>query len=148
MSPIRGVWLFYARSFDVFGRSRRFEMLWANVFFWAVCGIFVYFLFRYGLDGNGDDIENLTPVGETLSYGFIAFALISFIPMITLQIRRFHDMGHSGWLVALFACLNIIPPIGALGGIVQFFWTQFGSGTAGANKYGQDPRFTPGYEFQ
>ena len=60
-------------------------------------------------------------------------SLITIIPWTTLSIRRFHDMNHTGWLVALFMGLWVIPPIG--------------SGTAGHNPYGLDPRFSRTADF-
>ena len=57
-------------------------------------------------------------------------------------------MGYTGWIVALFIGLYFIPFVGTLGAIIQFLWLFFGSGTAGNNAYGPDPRFQYRYAFE
>ncbi len=73
----------------------------------------------------------LTMLSPTL--GLVGMVL--YIPMLVLgvilAIRRFHDLGKSGW----FALLIIIP-------IVNFFvslWLIFGAGSPAANGYGLPP---------
>ena len=55
-----------------------------------------------------------------------------------LRIRRFHDLGQSGWLVLAFIVLGVLPVIGILADIVNFVWYMF-RGTVGPNQYGKDP---------
>ena len=71
---------------------------------------------------------------------YALLVLVSIIPSITLSIRRFHDLGHTGWLTALFFGLNFIPMIGPISGLICFLWLFLGKGTIGSNAYGQDPR--------
>ena len=47
------------------------------------------------------------------------------------MIRRFHDLGKSGWYV-----LTLIIPLIDIGVILYLL---FAPGTAGANEYGDDP---------
>lgn len=55
-----------------------------------------------------------------------------FIPMLAVQVRRFHDQDKSGW----FALFNIIPYLGVV--IVLIFMAI--DGTPGENRYGPDPK--------
>lgn len=59
------------------------------------------------------------------------FLLVTFIPSIAVQIRRFHDQDRSGF----FVLLNFIPFIeGIL--VLVFMCLQ---GTKGENRFGPDP---------
>ena len=62
----------------------------------------------------------------------LAFVAASFIPALAVQVRRFHDLGKSGWMVLL----GFIPLIGAI--IVLVFMCM--DGTRGENEYGPDPK--------
>lgn len=63
---------------------------------------------------------------------FLLFALIVAISLLTVQIRRFHDLDLSGW----FVLLNAIPYVGWA--IVLLF--MLAGGTRGDNQFGPDPR--------
>lgn len=73
------------------------------------------------------------PAGAELKDGPIinALNLITFLPGLSLLVRRLHDVGHSGWWVP-----TILPPL---------YWS-FKKGTPGPNDYGDDPLsfYTPG----
>lgn len=57
---------------------------------------------------------------------------VLFIPFsFSLQIRRLHDLDHSGWLTLL----NFVPVIG----YIFPLYVTFVSGTDGVNKYGEKP---------
>jgi len=67
-----------------------------------------------------------------LSAGLLAlFLLAILLPSITLVIRRFHDMGVSGWLVIL----TFIPYVS----FIVFFIQLLVPGTQGYNKWGYNP---------
>lgn len=58
---------------------------------------------------------------------------IALIPLVfAVYIKRFHDLGKSGW----FSLLLIVPLVNILVGI---FWLGFVKGTDGPNEYGEDP---------
>ncbi len=63
------------------------------------------------------------------------YALLMVIPTISLQIRRLHDTGRSGW--NLF--LSIIPLVGPIM-LLVYFCTE---GDEGNNEYGPDPKTIP-----
>lgn len=56
------------------------------------------------------------------------------VPLIAVQVRRFHDQDRSGW----FALLNLIPYVGPL--IV--FAMMLIDGVPGDNRFGPDPKNT------
>ncbi len=62
----------------------------------------------------------------------LIYALIIFIPALSLQVRRLHDTGKSGW----FLLISFVPMIG---GILLFVFMVLDS-TPGANKYGPNPK--------
>ena len=66
------------------------------------------------------------------------FALANILPNIMLQIRRFHDLGQTGWLVLAFMVLGALPGIGLIFDLAHIIWFIF-PGTSGPNKYGPDP---------
>ncbi|MEM7327151.1 MAG: DUF805 domain-containing protein [Pseudomonadota bacterium] len=147
MGPITAFTSFFARYFDVYGRSRRSEFGWM-VLIHLTAMVALYMVIRVFEDGTVSTAHgDLSAVSSLLISATSLVWIGMLIPWTTLTVRRFHDMGQSGWLVALFAGLWIIPPIGMIGSVVQFFWILFGAGTAGSNAYGHDPRFSGGLEF-
>lgn len=71
---------------------------------------------------------------DALGYGpvYILYALGSFIPSLSLSVRRLHDIGRSGWWMLLL----LIPCIGAI--ILLVFAVTEGDGQT--NTYGPDPK--------
>lgn len=126
--------------FDFSGRSRRSEYWWFVLFAVilivpaALIEAFVLEDFYYGV--FGDYVESSSglkawidqwvyiPVTMTLSYA-------TMIPIMSLQMRRLHDVGFSGWPVVLAVVMNeaavIIPfepefqTVFNQGGNVQFW---------------------------
>ena len=147
MGPILAVKLFYKRAFDVTGRSRRSEYIFVSFFQLAVGISLCLLAFTIGQSGiYRNDSFNMFGMIVASVYGL--FVIVNVIPWMTLSIRRFHDMGYTGWIVALFIGLYFIPFVGTLGAIIQFLWLFFGGGTAGNNAYGPDPRFQYRYAFE
>ena len=60
------------------------------------------------------------------------FSLIIFIPSLSVTVRRFHDIGRTGWWLLLM----LIP---ILGWIAVFVFTLLDS-ESGSNKYGSNPK--------
>lgn len=147
MGPVTAVSRFFTHYFDFYGRARRFEYGWVLMMHLGV-NVFGSLLFINSVGTDFDfDVDPLGPVSGGLAFALGVFGIGTIIPWISLSIRRFHDMNYSGWMAALFMGLWLIPPIGFIGAIVQFFWMLLGGGTAGVNKYGEDPRFQPFIEF-
>ena len=111
------------------GRAQRSEMWWFVLFFVIVSTI-------VGAADSAIFGKNVFMMGGMeFSYnaGYFGniFALATFLPMLSVDVRRLHDVGKSGWWILLI----LIPLIGA---IVLLIW-MIGKGTEGENKYGADP---------
>lgn len=102
------------------GRACRSEFWFWNLFVFlgiVVAATLDGFMGVGGLDGTGP-IE-----------GF--FSLATFIPGISVTVRRLHDVERSGWWYWLIFVIII-------GWIVLLYWLVT-KGTDGANEYGEDP---------
>lgn len=116
-------WVFAAfkRTFEIRGRSRRKEY-WLYTLFIIVMTIILLVVdsaFELYIDEDTGMLSTL-------------FLLATFITSFTVTIRRFHDIGKSGWWILL----NFIPFIGT---IVIFVFTVLNS-EAKTNAYGEDPK--------
>ena len=86
---------------------------------------------------DGKPLTNLAPrifdtVLVILTAIITPITLIIGMPFaISLQIRRLHDLGQSGWLLLL----QFVPFVGIIFPLCLFFWP----GTATDNKYGSRP---------
>jgi uncharacterized membrane protein YhaH (DUF805 family) len=121
------------RYADFSGRSRRKEYWMFHLgilLFYLAIGILVGITFP--LPANADGLEGESPV-VWLIVALIGLSLLALIiPLLAVQIRRFHDQDYSGWMVLL----GLIPYIGSL--IVLVFMCL--EGTTGDNRYGPDPK--------
>jgi uncharacterized membrane protein YhaH (DUF805 family) len=100
----------FTKKYAVFeGRARRKEFWYVQLFYISTTSLLAY-------------------VGGDLYWAFI---IVSTIPIISLYVRRLHDIDKSGW----WYWLVIIPLLGIL--ILIFFAVQ--KGTVGANRFGPDP---------
>lgn len=147
MGPILALKLFFTRGLNVTGRSRRSEYVWVTLFHTALLILIGFVVYKVGSEGAVAEFEDLNMLGKGVISVFSIYWFITLIPWVTLSIRRFHDLGHTGWLVLLFFGLGFIPLLGMLGAIAQFCWLFFRSGHAGTNSYGHDPRHGFRYVF-
>ena len=67
-------------------------------------------------------------------YGTISgiYSLAVVIPSIAVSVRRFHDVGKSGWMYFII----LIPLVGA----IWFLVLMATDGNKGSNEYGSDPK--------
>jgi uncharacterized membrane protein YhaH (DUF805 family) len=126
----------YGKYATFSGRARRSEYWFFQLFFWLV-----YIAF-FALIGVG----NAFPQGATrglfvglVGLAFIAFVLGSFLPHLSVLVRRLHDGDRSGW----WYWIALVPLVGAIL-LLVWFCTK---GTDGSNRYGPDP-FDPAHEFK
>ena len=66
-----------------------------------------------------------------ISFFFLGITLLTFIPAISVGVRRLHDTNRSGF----FLLISFIPFIGAL--VLLFLLIP--EGTKGKNRFGSDP---------
>lgn len=124
--------MFFRRYVDFEGRSTRAEYWWVQLL--NVLIIIALFILAYLITGGDfDDDLVFIPVGIG---GIYLLAII--IPTLALEVRRFHDLNQTGWLVLVFRVLSFVPVVSLFSGIGQIIWFCF-PGTQGPNKYGADP---------
>lgn len=129
------VGLFYRNYVNFEGRASRSEHWWPFLMQMIVyIALFVAFAFVLGSNSNVETAE-FTPAAMGLLMAMGLFALINFLPNLSLQVRRFHDLDQTGWLVLVFTIANGI--IG-LTWFAHMIWYMV-RGTNGPNKYGPDP---------
>jgi len=143
MGFVEAVKAFYRNYVKFDGRSSRSEYWWVALF----QGIVTLLLLIPAFGGMMAEIQAAVDAGVEPSMmsmfgpGMIPlaiFALINFIPGISLMVRRFHDRGQTGWLTLAYYVCAFIPFVSLIAGIaliVNFCM----AGTAGPNKYGSDP---------
>ena len=107
---------------DFDGRARRME-------FWAftLANIVVGSIFL-ALDHFAGTYDPDTPMGLFNT----VYSIIVFIPSLAVSIRRFHDVGYSGWMI-LFGLIPII-------GWIWFIVIAATEGHANPNYYGSNPK--------
>lgn len=115
----------YKRYFEFTGRSRRKEY-WMFTLLQILIALAIVAL-AFSFSNQGEDA-----VLGVLYGGLGLLVLVSFIPSLAVQVRRFHDQNLTGWLVLL----GFIPYVGGL--IILIFMCI--DGTRGPNKYGADPK--------
>lgn len=79
----------------------------------------------------------------------ILFTLYSFIPSITLTVRRLHDLNFSGWLFLIVILLSVIMVLFSNNKIIYYsllfvlfsgiIYLFFKKGNPTTNKYGKSP---------
>ena len=128
-NPIEWATLGYRRCRDVSGRSSRQEF-W--IFLATSLAIHIAMIILIGI--GSIDIsasDSLTVVSIIVSIIELFFTLYFLICLVTIQIRRFHDLGLS----AGFTLLNLIPYIGwAIVLLIMIL-----PGNRGDNSFGPDP---------
>lgn len=84
------------------------------------------------IGGTMDSYGEFSPFGNVV-LGLIILALLGlFVPLLAVEVRRFHDQNRSGW----FVLLNLIPYVG----VIIVFVMMLLEGTQGDNRFGPDPR--------
>ena len=128
---------FYTKAFNFKGRATRAEFWWARLYLSIVLSILAYMCII---------IKDLP---EILILIVGIFMLINIIPTISLQVRRFHDIGESGTMyfamvfLSLF-CEIILPSnlIAVLCNLVIAIFILFQNcwpGERADNEYGYNP---------
>ncbi len=121
------------------GRASRSEFWWFAVFIWI--GVLLLQGFMYmsidtdgmmaaAQDGSFNSGMSLAlPIVPLIL--IIVFVLVTFLPNLSVMVRRLHDTNHSGW----WYWIALIPLLGLL--ILLYFFVS--KGTDGDNDFGPDP---------
>lgn len=88
------------KTFQYSGRASRSEFWW----------FFLFVLFARLALGAFKHIVLMTSqgLGTALELVVTMISLILILPTVAVQVRRLHDVGHSGWWVGLLWCLLTI----------------------------------------
>ncbi len=124
------------------GRAARSEYWYFGLFTFLVCIAIMVLSLVVAAMGNGSGLT----VGIARGFAFLgiffmpiaAYGLVVLLPSLSVTVRRFHDLGVSGWFLLLFMVLACIPVINFLAGLAQLIWFCM-PGTSGDNKYGPNP---------
>ena len=105
----------YKKVFNYRGRASKSEYWWFQLYF-TLFAILTFYIV------------------ETHTFGQVLFVLWVFnnLPLLSVAVRRFHDMNKSGWLVLW----SLVPFIGAFIVLIMLA----GDGTKGKNKFGPKPK--------
>jgi uncharacterized membrane protein YhaH (DUF805 family) len=113
---------------DFSGRARRKEY-WYFVLFHIFIQLAILFIF------GGPDVLNQNSNATLGTMGVIVlilYIIITFIPALGLQVRRYHDTNRSGFYIFM----SLIPCVGAMLQVIALCT----EGDRFANKYGPDPK--------
>lgn len=108
MTPIAAYGAFFRNSFDFSGRACRGAFWWPTLFNNLLAGAIG------GAAIAGYLFVPHTPLPMVALGVQILFLVATMIPVVTVTIRRFHDVGLSGW----WTLLGMIPLVGPLAMIV------------------------------
>jgi len=145
---------FYGNYTNADGRAQRSAFWWVQLYQAIIIGVLLIVIFMADggdqlfdaiMSATDDDLEDIMNDDFRLGVsGIIAifliliFALVNFLPSIMLNIRRFHDLGQTGWLVLVFQLVGYFPVFGIFATITNIIWFIL-PGNPGPNHYGPDP---------
>jgi uncharacterized membrane protein YhaH (DUF805 family) len=115
---------------NIKGRARRSEFWYFFLFILLL--LFLVYLIGINIMPNSESgiIQNIG-----LMYGLtLLIFFITFIPFLALCVRRFHDIGKSGW----FILLGLLPIIGQI--VLIYFYCQ--DSVRETNKWGDSPKYS------
>lgn len=116
------------------GRAVRSEFWWFALFVFAgnmLLGIVDSLLFGTTVTTDtGFSASTDTPILSGI------FGLAMLLPMISVAVRRLHDVGRSGW----WYWIALVPLVGFI--LLIVWWAT--DGNRGPNGYGEDPKSGPG----
>jgi uncharacterized membrane protein YhaH (DUF805 family) len=119
------------RYADFSGRSRRKEFWYFMLFhFLILSAIIIIFAGPEAI--LNDDFDSSTDLGPVGNLVFGLYVLGTFIPMVAVRIRRYHDINKSG----AYFLVGIIPCLGYIWDIIMLTT----EGDRNTNKYGPNPK--------
>ena len=129
---------FYKGYVQFDGRSSRAEYWWPFLMKFIVNIALIAALIAVVVSAEANSVSN----SDDMIGGFLGilvawflFNLVNFLPSIALEVRRFHDLDQTGWLVLVFWLLNFFIGVTVF---AQLIWFAL-RGTDGPNQYGPDP---------
>ena len=129
MTIIEAIQSAYIKTFDFNSRSSRSEF-WPGILFHSAVSIVASILVTEQLMKSLVASPVNSGTTDNLMVYWIIFSALIVIPSISLQVRRLHDTGKSGW----WLLLGIVPVLNLL-----ILWFHFQKGEEKVNKFGDDP---------
>lgn len=127
--------LFYRNYVNFEGRATRAEYWWPTLM-QVVIYMVLLFVFVAYVGASEAEVDEDIGTEAIVVFGIgVLFYLVNLIPGIAVKVRRFHDLGQTGWLVLVFWAVNLIVPFAEFG---RMIWFAF-QGEQGSNQYGPDP---------
>ena len=126
----------FSKYGTIAGRSLRSEYWYFALFF--IIGFYVSAIID--TQTAGVSLEDAL-LEEFLGPILTIFLLVMFIPQVTVTVRRFHDIGMSGWWALVAYCISFISfdyPLAAIG-MIPFFYLMCKKGDEYENRFGPDP---------
>ena len=109
--------------FSFEGRSNRVEY-WVSQLVFTL----VWFVLAYGISEESDLLMVIGGIGT----------LVAFIPAVAIQVKRFHGINKTGWMILI----NLIPYVGGIITLVMLGFFGPVNTIDDSNDYGQDPRIS------
>lgn len=133
----------YVRGWTNWGSRATRREYWLGGLGWFLLLLPLSILQLYSMDWSAliTQPDNPFAMYTPLTWACYAIlALVCIVPGTGTVIRRFHDIGHSGWWYLLFIFLSIIPLISLVSGIWMLVWLCTDSEPA-TNKWGMSPKY-------
>ena len=113
------------------GRARRSEYWWFSICYYAL--VFIFNIGQLGMmiQVMTGEMSNNDPSFTIMLMASVVVGLGLFLPALAVTVRRFHDIGKSGWNI-LWAAIPLV------GVIVVLVWMCQDSDVV-ANRYGESP---------
>ncbi len=138
---IEAVKMMFTRIMDFKGRSRRSEYWWPALFLVVVYTIFSSVTLVPLSDASGLLAENSAPTASLFMFPLgITGGLVFLACILALLIRRYHDVGLSGWYCLALMVASFIPLLNIVSCIASFVILLRDSNPE-PNKWGPSPKY-------
>ena len=150
-SFLDAVKLFFTRAFDFKGRSRRKEFWYIYLInlilslplivgtIWLSATTMSMMNDPAALEGTLSSNETFFEFYGIYSGFMMIYGLITFIPSLSLTVRRLHDTNHH-WYFMLINLLAIIPLVGWIA-TIYFLMVLAEDGDQNTNEWGPSPKY-------
>ena len=115
------------------GRARRSEYWWFTICYHVIVFIFNFTQLGMLLQVMSGEMTFTDPSYTIMLMASVVVGFGLFLPYLAVTVRRFHDIGKSGWN-------NLWAAIPLVGVIIVLVWMCQDSDVV-ANKYGESPKY-------
>lgn len=135
----------FNRYFELEGRSTRREF-WSFVLLQFI--VYLVLIIALVMTVRGLSFSNEQEMMSAVmadNVGFMIFVALvfwfiaTFVPNVTVSVRRLHDRNISGWWYLAYLVASMVPYLGGIAGLV-FLVVMLLPGNADDNRFGQNPR--------